>query len=253
MRAALAQAGLELDERCAQYGPIDLAAAAGDDAAPARAEERPTAVVSTNDVFAVGGMIACREEGVRIPDEISITGVDNTDLGATQTPAADQHPHADRRDRPAAAEQVIARLEGRPHAAFQTLPFELVSAAAPRRRPADTAASSCPAPRCSRRPRPAPPSATSSALARQPLDQRIERRHAAHGVRMGDDGCDRVHRAAAPAHVARKRARVAQRPRLEPGLAAGRTLAQADSSGCRRRPRSAANRPPATRTEREPA
>ena len=26
----------------------------------------------------------------------------------------------------AAAEQVIARLEGKPHAAFQTLPFELV-------------------------------------------------------------------------------------------------------------------------------
>ena len=44
--------------------------------------------------------MACREQGVRIPDDVSITGVDNTDLGATQTPGADQHPHADRRDRP---------------------------------------------------------------------------------------------------------------------------------------------------------
>ena len=35
MRAALAQAGLALDERCVQYGPIDLAAAAAHDAAAA--------------------------------------------------------------------------------------------------------------------------------------------------------------------------------------------------------------------------
>ena len=46
----------------------------------------PTAVIATNDVFAVGAMMACRELGVRIPDDVSITGVDNTDLGATQTP-----------------------------------------------------------------------------------------------------------------------------------------------------------------------
>jgi len=30
--------------------------------------------------------MACREAGVRIPEDLSITGVDNTDLGMTQTP-----------------------------------------------------------------------------------------------------------------------------------------------------------------------
>ena len=65
MRAALAQAGLTLDERCVQYGPIDLAAAAEHDAAAPRARQnRPTAVVATNDVFAVGAMMACRSAGV---------------------------------------------------------------------------------------------------------------------------------------------------------------------------------------------
>ena len=87
MRAALAHAGLALDERCAQYGPIDLAAASAMMRRLLALKKRPTAVVSTNDVFAVGGMIACREKGVPIPDEISITGVDNTDLGATQSPS----------------------------------------------------------------------------------------------------------------------------------------------------------------------
>jgi LacI family transcriptional regulator len=126
MRAALNQAGLELDERCVQYGPIDLAAATAMMRRMLALKKRPTAVVSTNDVFAVGGMIACREQGVRIPQDISITGVDNTDLGATQTPGLTSIRTPIIEIGRAAAEHVIARLEGRPYMAFQTLPFELV-------------------------------------------------------------------------------------------------------------------------------
>ena len=127
MRAALSQAGLKLDDRCVQYGPIDLAAASGMMGRLLDLDKRPTAVVATNDVFAVGGMMACRAAGVRIPQDISITGVDNTDLGATQTPALTSIRTPIIEIGRAAAEQVIARLEGRPHVAFQTLPFELVS------------------------------------------------------------------------------------------------------------------------------
>jgi len=126
MRAALAQAGLSLDPRHAQFGPIDLGAAAGMMHRLLEQDPRPTAVVATNDVFAVGGMMACRERGVRIPEEISITGVDNTDLGATQTPPLTSIRTPIVEVGRAAAEQVIARLEGKPFTAFQTLPFELV-------------------------------------------------------------------------------------------------------------------------------
>ncbi len=127
MRAALAQAGLELDERHVQYGPIDLAAATAMMKKILATRSRPTAVVATNDVFAVGGMMACREAGVQVPDEISITGVDNTDLGATQTPALTSIRTPIVEIGRAAAEQVIARLEGKPYVAFQTFPFELVT------------------------------------------------------------------------------------------------------------------------------
>jgi len=126
MRAALAQAGLELDERCAQYGPIDLAAAAGLMRKLLALKKRPTAVIGTNDIFAVGGMIACREQGVRIPEDISITGVDNTDLGATQTPALTSIRTPILEIGRAAAQQLIARMDGTPYTAFQTLPFELL-------------------------------------------------------------------------------------------------------------------------------
>lgn len=126
MRAALAQAGLALDDSCVQYGPINLSAAASMMKKLLALRERPTAVVSTNDVFAVGGMIACREAGVRIPEDISITGMDNTDLGATQTPPLTSIRTPIVEVGRAAAEQVIARLEEQPHESFQTLPFELV-------------------------------------------------------------------------------------------------------------------------------
>ena len=129
VRAALAQADLALADECVQYGPIDLAAATTMMRRVLRlgAARRPTAVLGTNDIFAVGAMVACREKGVRIPDDISITGCDNTDLGATQTPALTSIQTPITAIGRAAAEQVVARLEGKPHVAFQTLPFELVS------------------------------------------------------------------------------------------------------------------------------
>jgi LacI family transcriptional regulator len=126
MRAALAQAGLALDERHVQFGPIDIAAASGMMQRLLDTKPRPTAIVATNDVFAVGAMLACREAGVRIPEDISITGVDNTDLGATQTPPLTSIRTPIVEVGRAAAEQVVARLDGKPFTAFQTLPFELV-------------------------------------------------------------------------------------------------------------------------------
>jgi len=136
MRAALAHAGIAFDEADARYGPIDLRAAAGMMHELLGRASPPTAVVATNDVFAVGGMLACREAGVRIPDDVSITGVDNTDLGATQTPGLTSIRTPIVEVGRAAGEEVIARLEGRPGQPFRTLPFEIVvrgSTAPPRR------------------------------------------------------------------------------------------------------------------------
>jgi LacI family transcriptional regulator len=90
------------------------------------APERPTAIVATNDVFAVGAMLACRKAGIAVPDQMSITGVDNTDLGATQTPGLTSVATPITDLGRAAAEQLVARLEGRPFVAFQSYPLELV-------------------------------------------------------------------------------------------------------------------------------
>ena len=126
VRAALAESGMALDERHIQYAPISLASAAAAMARMLAVRDRPTAVVGTNDVFAVGAMLACRGAGLRIPDDMSITGVDNTDLGATQTPGLTSIRTPIIEIGHAAAEQIIARLEGQPFAAFQSFPIEVV-------------------------------------------------------------------------------------------------------------------------------
>lgn len=126
IRAALAEAGLALDDSCVQYARITLASAQEAMERLLALPERPTAVMATNDVLAVGAMVACRGAGVSVPGEISITGVDNTDLGATQTPGLSsvRTPIIDIGR--AAAEQLIARLEGREFTPQQTLGFDLV-------------------------------------------------------------------------------------------------------------------------------
>ena len=126
VRAALSAHGLALPDAYVQYGSISLASAAQCMGRLLALRQRPTAIVATNDVFAVGAMMKCRELGVRIPEDIAVTGVDNTDLGATQTPplTSIRTPIVETGRR--AALQLIARLEGQPVDLQQTLPFELV-------------------------------------------------------------------------------------------------------------------------------
>jgi len=126
VRTALAAHGLALPESNVQYGSISLASAAQCMERMLALRRRPTAVIATNDVFAVGAMLKCRELGVRIPEDVSVTGVDNTDLGATQTPplTSISTPIVEIGSR--AALQLVARLEGRDVELEQRLPFELI-------------------------------------------------------------------------------------------------------------------------------
>jgi LacI family transcriptional regulator len=126
VRAALAERELSLAPECVQYAPISLPTAEEAMQRLLAVQDRPTAVVATNDVFAVGAMLACRKAGVRIPQDVSITGVDNTDLGATQTPGLTSVRTPIVEIGRAAADQLIARLEGQPFTAFESFPVEIV-------------------------------------------------------------------------------------------------------------------------------
>lgn len=126
VREALAESGLTLADGYVQYAPISLAAAGQAMERLLALPQPPTAVVATNDVFAVGAMVACRHAGVRIPEDVSITGVDNTDLGATQTPGLTSIRTPIVEIGHAAAAQIIARLDGLAWERTQSFPVEIV-------------------------------------------------------------------------------------------------------------------------------
>ena len=52
-----------------------------------QSEDRPTVVMCCNDVLAVGAMRRARELGLRIPDDVSITGFDDIEIARIVTPA----------------------------------------------------------------------------------------------------------------------------------------------------------------------
>lgn len=51
------------------------------------APSRPTAVITTNDLMAVGALQAAREAGVRIPEDISLVGFDDLSISSMVYPA----------------------------------------------------------------------------------------------------------------------------------------------------------------------
>lgn len=87
---------------------------------------RPTAIFAASDEMAIGAILAARDLGYRVPDDLSVIGIDGHELGDFfQLTTVDQFPLAQGER---AAEALLARLDDT--AATQLdhadLPFELV-------------------------------------------------------------------------------------------------------------------------------
>jgi LacI family transcriptional regulator len=87
VREALASAGLTLDE--GNLVEADYTLEAGAQALRRLMSEhpRPTAVICGNDVLAAGVIMGARRGGIRVPEELSVTGFDDIDLAAVLEPA----------------------------------------------------------------------------------------------------------------------------------------------------------------------
>ncbi len=84
-RAAIEQAGL-------RPGPVAVGDFTGPGGASATrrilsSRRRPTAIVYANDLMAIAGMTVARQLGIRIPDQLSITGFDDIPLAGHLEPA----------------------------------------------------------------------------------------------------------------------------------------------------------------------
>lgn len=119
----LAEAGIEA------YGvePADFTIEGGSSAATRllSSDDAPTALFAASDEMAIGAILAARELGLRVPDDVSIIGVDGHELGRWfGLTSIDQFA---RGQGERAGEAVLHALDGaRPARGLGTLPFELV-------------------------------------------------------------------------------------------------------------------------------
>lgn len=89
---------------------------------------RPTAIFAANDLMAMGALLALREAGLRVPDDVALVGFDGLPLTELMDPpltTVAQHPE---RLGAKAAELLLERLEGGgpEHGRRIDMPFELV-------------------------------------------------------------------------------------------------------------------------------
>lgn len=96
--------------------PVIEAAYSFDDAARAFGElmtlsPRPTVVMCGNDVLAVGAMQKARELGLRVPEDVSITGFDDIDLAGVVAPGLTTVRVPHRRMGQAAAEMLVKLID----------------------------------------------------------------------------------------------------------------------------------------------
>lgn len=84
---ALQEAALQLELTVTRVGPFSPTVRGGRGAAAAVLNSRATAVVAYNDVLAVGIMQSFLHNGIRVPEQISIVGVDNSLAATLVTPA----------------------------------------------------------------------------------------------------------------------------------------------------------------------
>lgn len=111
--AALDAAGLEIDPTLIRSGQFDVALGARRARELLTSTNPPTAIMAADDEIAVGVLATAHALGIRVPDELSVMGFDDTPQAAwTTPPLTTVHQHLEGMGR-MAVETVLAMAEGR--------------------------------------------------------------------------------------------------------------------------------------------
>jgi len=94
--AAMGAAGIPVDPALVRADQFDVATGARHAHDLLSSDDPPTAIMAADDELAVGVLAAAYELGVRVPDELSVTGFDDTSQAAwTTPPLTTVHQHLD--------------------------------------------------------------------------------------------------------------------------------------------------------------
>ncbi|NCB66695.1 MAG: LacI family transcriptional regulator [Bacilli bacterium] len=78
-RKAMAEAGLELEKSQVLVSECTMEDGIRIGKAILALQKRPTCVVAMSDIVAIGCILACKQAGLSVPDDISVVGFDNID------------------------------------------------------------------------------------------------------------------------------------------------------------------------------
>lgn len=125
---ALGEHGIALDDALVREGEFREAEAQAAMRELLALSSPPTAVYAANDMMAIGAMMAVREVGLRVPEDVAIAGFDDIPTARYVSPALTtiaQHPE---RLGARAAELLLERLNGDvpEHGRCEAMPYELV-------------------------------------------------------------------------------------------------------------------------------
>lgn len=84
---SLVEAGLELEPALVAQGYFDLQSGLEATRSLLALPQRPTAIFASNDEMAVGALMAAREFGLNVPEDLSIIGFDDTPMSRLISPA----------------------------------------------------------------------------------------------------------------------------------------------------------------------
>ena len=84
--SCLHEVGQRMGFRVNQIGPVHATVEGGYQAALALEGSKPTAVITYNDLIAAGIVLRLGADGVRVPDDVSVIGFDNTLIAPVVTP-----------------------------------------------------------------------------------------------------------------------------------------------------------------------
>lgn len=126
-RRALARAGISADPALEALGDFTVASGRSAAARLLRLPDRPTALFCANDESAVGAILAARDLGLRVPEDLSVMGFDDVTLAEIAQPALSTVRQPRLAMGVAAAELVLEMIEhGAGRAAERVLDCELV-------------------------------------------------------------------------------------------------------------------------------
>jgi LacI family transcriptional regulator len=126
VRDEMKRAGLRLLSRDITEQPFNLAGGRLGLQKLMRNAAKPTAVLCGNDLLAAGALLEAQRIGIRVPQELSICGIDNQELAHELNPGLTTVSLPTEALGRITAEQIVAALAGEPIPKKQLLPFELV-------------------------------------------------------------------------------------------------------------------------------